>query len=158
MNLTQPPDRLLTRDEVATRLNCSIPSVKRYNKTGELKLQKVGPRLVRIYESDMLAFIQQRSGSERTKLNFQPDIFKATYGSVILEQVANIIRARCGQREAEARIRQWAKATVSHADQTRCVSVAIQTLLEINDDNFARLGVRRSQYVAWQVAWETKNL
>ena len=156
MNLLQPPDRMLTREEVANRLNCSIPSVKRYNKSGELKPQKVGPRLVRMFESDVLAFIEMR-GSERTRLNFQPDLFKSTYGSSILEQVANIIRDRCGQREAEVRLRQWTKATVAHADQARCVSVAIQTLLEINEDNFTRLGVRRSQYVAWQVAWETKS-
>ncbi len=157
MNLLPPPDRLLTRQEVAIHLNCSIPSVKRYNKSGELKPQKVGPRLVRMFESDVLAFIQARGGPGRAKLKFQPDLFKATYGQCILEQVAKIVRDRCGQREAEGRLRQWAKTTVVHADQARCVSVAIQTLLEINEDNFARLGVRRSQYVAWKVVWETKS-
>ncbi len=59
MELNDLSTPLLTRTEAAIILNCSVPSIKRYEKykTDPLESQKVGPKSVRISKGAILAFL-----------------------------------------------------------------------------------------------------
>ena len=82
-----------------------------------------------------------------------PDPFRVRYRQAIAEQVAAIIRARCGRREAVARLRRWADESVIETDRKRFVTAAEETLAGIHEGNFARYRVRPSEFEAWRARW-----
>ena len=79
-----------------------------------------------------------------------PDPFRVKYRQAIAEQVAEIIRARCGRREAVARLRRWAEESVIESDRKRFVAAAEETLAGIHEGNFARYRIRPSEFEAWR--------
>ncbi|MCB1088872.1 MAG: Fic family protein [Verrucomicrobiae bacterium] len=83
----------------------------------------------------------------------EPDPFRVKYRQAIAERVAEIIRARCGRREAVARLRQWAEESVIESDRKRFVAAAEETLAGIHEGNFARYRVRPSEFEAWIAIW-----
>jgi fido (protein-threonine AMPylation protein) len=82
-----------------------------------------------------------------------PDPFRVRYRQAIADQVAEIIRSRCDRREAVARLRRWAEATLIEADRKRFVAAAEETLAGIHEGNFARYRVRPSEFEAWREMW-----
>lgn len=80
-----------------------------------------------------------------------PDPFRVKYREAIAEQVAEIIRARCGRREAVERLRFRAEDSVVESDRKRFVATAEETLagmitfsslLAIVSDREGQAGVR----------------
>lgn len=53
-------DRLLTKTEVADYLRVTLESVRRYIKSGALPCVKLGNKWVRVRQSDLQKFIQER--------------------------------------------------------------------------------------------------
>ena len=87
-----------------------------------------------------------------------PDPFRLKYRQAIMEQVAEIIRARCARREAVARLRRWAEDSVIESDRKQFVAAAEETLASIHEGNFARYRVRPSEFESWKTAWsELRN-
>lgn len=82
-----------------------------------------------------------------------PDPFRVKYRQAIAGQVAEIIRARCGRREAVARLRRWAGESVVESDRKRFVAAAEESLAGIHEGNFARYRVRPSEFEAWKAEW-----
>jgi hypothetical protein len=82
-----------------------------------------------------------------------PDPFRVRYRQAIADQVAEIIRSRCDRREAVARLRRWAEASLIEADRKRFVAAAEETLAGIHEGNFARYRVRPSEFEAWREMW-----
>ena len=83
----------------------------------------------------------------------EPDQFRVKYRQAIAEQVAEIIRSRCGRRQAVARLRQWAVESVVEGDRKKFVTAAEETLSGLHEGNFARYRVRPSDYEAWKRSW-----
>jgi len=54
-------DRLLTIKEVADYLKVDYESVRRYYKSGQLPVVKIANKWVRIKESDLIKFIDERT-------------------------------------------------------------------------------------------------
>ena len=54
----QPPERYLSAEQIAERLNVSAQSVRAWLRTGKLKGVRAG-RLWRVRESDLAAFLDQ---------------------------------------------------------------------------------------------------
>ena len=63
------------------------------------------------------------------------------------------LRSRCDRREAVARLRQWAEASVIDSDRKRFVATAEETLAGIHEGNFARYRVRPSEFEEWRAMW-----
>ena len=82
-----------------------------------------------------------------------PDPFRVKYRQAITEQVAAIIRACCGRKEALARLRRWAEDSVIESDRNRFVAAAEETLSGIHEGNFARYRIRPSEFMSWKVVW-----
>lgn len=82
-----------------------------------------------------------------------PDPFRVKYRQAITEQVATIIRACCGRKEAVSRLRRWAEESVTESDRNRFVAAAEETLAGIHEGNFARYRIRPSEFMAWKAAW-----
>ena len=86
-----------------------------------------------------------------------PDPFRVKYRQAIVEQVAEIIRALCGRRDAVARLRRWAEECVIENDRKRFVAAAEETLAGIHEGNFARYRIRPSEFEAWKADWDEKK-
>ncbi len=86
-----------------------------------------------------------------------PDPFRVKYRQAIAEQVAEIIRARYGRREAVGRLRRWAEDSVVESDRKRFVSAAEETLAGIHGGNFARYRIRPSEFEAWNAVWNASG-
>jgi fido (protein-threonine AMPylation protein)/DNA-binding transcriptional ArsR family regulator len=82
-----------------------------------------------------------------------PDPFRVKYRQAIAGQVAEIIRSRCTRREAVARLRRWAEASVIETDRKPFVAAAEESLAGIHEGNFARYRVRPSEFEAWRARW-----
>jgi hypothetical protein len=82
-----------------------------------------------------------------------PDPFRVKYRQAIAGQIAEIIRARCGRREAVARLRGWAENSVVEVDRKRFVAAAEETLTGIHEGNFARYRIRPSEFESWKTVW-----
>jgi len=86
-----------------------------------------------------------------------PDPFRVTYRQAIAEQVAEIIRARCGRRDAVANLRRWAEESVVEDDRKRFVAAAEETLAGIHEGNFARYRIRPSEFESWKAVWSASG-
>lgn len=84
----------------------------------------------------------------------EPDPFRVRYRQAIIDQVAEIIRARCTRPQATARLRDWADHSVIEADRRKFITAAEETLSGIHEGNFARYRVRPSEFEAWRNVWE----
>lgn len=58
--MDEKPDRLLSVAQVAERLNAKPATVRLWIREGRLPAIKVGPRLWRVAETDLAAFLRQR--------------------------------------------------------------------------------------------------
>ena len=54
-------DRVLSIGEVSERSNLSIPTLKRCNKRGELRILRLSPRRIGVRLSDLNAFLESRA-------------------------------------------------------------------------------------------------
>ena len=86
-----------------------------------------------------------------------PDPFRVKYRQAIAEQVAEIIRARCGRRDAVANLRRWAEDSVVEDDRKRFVAAAEETLAGIHEGNFARYRIRPSEFESWKAVWSASG-
>lgn len=54
-------DRVITVNEAALRIGCSVATLKRCNKRGELPIIKLSPRRIGVRLSDLQSFIESRA-------------------------------------------------------------------------------------------------
>jgi excisionase family DNA binding protein len=54
-------DRVITIYEAAQRTGCSVATLKRCNKRGELRILKLSPRRIGVRLSDLKAFLDTRT-------------------------------------------------------------------------------------------------
>ncbi len=77
------------------------------------------------------------------------DPFRVKYCHAIAEQMAKIVRAR---------VRHWAKESLIETDRKHFVAAAEETLVGINEGNFARYRLISSEFDVWKAIWtETCN-
>jgi len=68
------------------------------------------------------------------------------------------VRGKMDRKAAAAYIATWVKDQVTADDRGTFRDMAESDLLGLHEGNFARLQVRPSEFAAWQVAWENKEL
>jgi len=87
-----------------------------------------------------------------------PDPFKQLHREALHQLVGDVVRRRMDRKEASAHIAEWVKSNIAANEQGRFREMAESDLLSLHEGNFARLQVRPSEFAAWQIAWENKEL
>jgi hypothetical protein len=87
-----------------------------------------------------------------------PDPFTQRHRAALRQLVGDVVRGHMDRKQAAPYIAEWVKTNVSVDERGRFREMAESDLLSLHEGNFARLGVRPSEFAAWQVAWENKEL
>lgn len=87
----------------------------------------------------------------------EPDPFRLKYRNALKDVVATTIREAMNQKQAAARVAAYANAELPGEDKQRFIEAAETELLSLHEGNFARYGVRPSEYAAWREVWERKK-
>jgi len=87
-----------------------------------------------------------------------PDPFRQRHREALRQLVGDVVRRHMDRKEATAYIAEWLNSNVAVEERGKFREMAESDLLSLHEGNFARLGVRPSEFAAWQVAWENKEL
>jgi Fic family protein len=87
-----------------------------------------------------------------------PDPFRQRHREALRQLVGDVVRRHMDRNEATAYIAEWLNNNVAVDERGKFREIAESDLLSLHEGNFARLGVRPSEFAAWQVAWENKEL
>jgi hypothetical protein len=87
----------------------------------------------------------------------EPDPFRLRYRNALRDVVAGAIRLPMNQKDAAAYISVYAQSEVPKADRQRFIEAAETELLSLHEGNFARYGVRPSEFHAWQEVWKQRS-
>ena len=83
----------------------------------------------------------------------EPDPFRMRHRAALRELVAAVVRERMNKKEAALRVTAWALDRIAEEDRQRFSELAERELLALHEGNFARYGVRPSQFAAWMERW-----
>ena len=87
-----------------------------------------------------------------------PDPFRQRHREALRQLLGDVVRGKMDRKMAAAYIAEWVKNNVTAEDRATFREMAESDLLSLHEGNFARLQVRPSEFAAWQVAWENKEL
>jgi len=87
-----------------------------------------------------------------------PDPFRQRHREALRHIVGDVVRQHLDRKEATAYIAEWLNNNVAVDERGKFREMAESDLLSLHEGNFARLGVRPSEFAAWLVAWENKDL
>jgi hypothetical protein len=88
----------------------------------------------------------------------EPDPFRQRHHEALRQLEGDVVRGRMDRKEANAHITEWVKSSVAVDERERFREMAESDLLGLHEGNYARLQVRPSEFAAWQIAWENKEL
>ena len=83
----------------------------------------------------------------------EPDPFRMRHRSALRELVATIVLKRMNKKEAALRVDVWAREYIDAKERQRFSELAEKELLALHEGNFARYGIRPSQFTAWNERW-----
>ena len=83
----------------------------------------------------------------------EPDPFRMRHRSALRELVAEVVRERMNKKEAALRVNAWARERIGDEERQRFIELAERELLALHEGNFARYGIRPSQFTSWQARW-----
>ncbi len=87
----------------------------------------------------------------------EPDPFRLRYRNQLREVIAQVIRERMDQKAAAANVARYAGENITEEDRPRFIEAAETELLSLHEGNFARYGVRPSEFSAWREVWGHRN-
>jgi Fic family protein len=87
----------------------------------------------------------------------EPDPFRLRYRNALRDVVAEAIQRGMNQKDAAAHISAYAQSELPEADRQRFIEAAETELLSLHEGNFARYGVRPSEFHAWQEVWMQRS-
>jgi DNA-binding transcriptional ArsR family regulator len=88
----------------------------------------------------------------------EPDPFRQRHREALRQLVGDVVRQHLDRKGATAYIAEWLNNNVAVDERGQFREMAESDLLNLHEGNFARFGVRPSEFAAWQVAWENKEL
>ena len=83
----------------------------------------------------------------------EPNPFRMRHRAALRELVAVVVRERMNKREAALRVRAWALERIRQEERERFSELVEKELLALHEGNFARYGIRPSQFTAWEERW-----
>jgi hypothetical protein len=87
-----------------------------------------------------------------------PDPFRQRHRQALRQLVGDLVRRQMDRKEAIAFIGEWVNNDVAPDERARFREMAESDLLGLHEGNFARFQVRPSEFAAWQIEWENKEL
>jgi hypothetical protein len=87
-----------------------------------------------------------------------PDPFRQRHREALRQLPGDVVRGKMDRKMAAAYIAERVKNNVTAEDRATFREMAESDLLSLHEGNFARLQVRPSEFAAWRVAWENKEL
>ncbi len=120
-----------------------------------------------VYEQNKVAFLKdifiwayersaERYAAVRQSLG-EPDPFRQRYREALRQLVGDVVRRRMDRKQAGIYIASWVKDNIEAQDRAAFREIAESDLLGLHEGNFARFGVRPSEFAAWQAAWEDRQ-
>ena len=88
----------------------------------------------------------------------EPDPFRLRHHQALRQLEGEVVRGRLGRKEAAAFIGDWVNKNVAEDKRDTFREMVESDLLSLHEGNFARLQIRPSEFKAWQVVWENKEL
>ena len=85
----------------------------------------------------------------------EPDPFRMRHRTALRDLVATVIRERMNKKEAASHVSSWARERIDEEELQQFCEMAEKELLALHEGNFARYGVRPSEFAAWQARWHT---
>ena len=82
----------------------------------------------------------------------EPDPFRLRYRGPLKQIVAEVVKRGLDKRATVTFVRQGAEG-VSESDRPRFIELVETELLSLHEGNFARYGVRPSEFAAWRGVW-----
>jgi len=152
-----------------SRLAANIPLIR--NNLAPLSFTDVSRRtyidaVLGIYELNDVSLLRQvffrayeRSATKYAAVRQSlgdPDPFRLRYRAEIREIVATLIRDRTSRKQVMAEIAHWAESRVEAQDHDRFAEVVEEEIVSLHEGNFARFGVRPSEFASWRDVWGAK--
>lgn len=149
-----------------SRLGANIPFIK--NNLSPLSFTDV-PRstyteaILGVYElnkvdllKDVFIWAYERSAARyvavRQSLG-EPDPFRLRYRTALRQIVSDVVRGRMNRMAAGAHITSWVGENIAPDEREQFREAAETELLSLHEGNFARYGIRPSEFAAWQAVW-----
>lgn len=84
----------------------------------------------------------------------EPDPFRLRHRANLRDVVADVIRQTLDQIAASKFISAWAQDNIEADERAQFIEVIETELLSLHEGNFARYGVRPSEFISWQNTWQ----
>lgn len=88
----------------------------------------------------------------------EPDPFRQRHRQALRQLEGDVVRRHMARKEATVFVGEWVNNNVEADDRALFREMVESDLLALHEGNFARLQVRPSEFKAWQIAWENKEL
>ena len=88
----------------------------------------------------------------------EPDPFRQRHRQALRQLVGDVVRRQMNRKDATAFIGDWISGNIEPEERAKFRELAESDLLGLHEGNFARLQVRPSEFAAWQIAWDNKEL
>lgn len=86
----------------------------------------------------------------------EPDPFRFRHSAAMRHLVSEVIKGGMDRGEAAAHIAGWTKQGIAEVERARFRAMVETELINLHEGNFARYGVRPSEFKAWQEIWAEK--
>lgn len=83
----------------------------------------------------------------------EPDPFRLRHRAALRQIVSDVVRGRMNRMAAGAHIASWVGENVAPDEREQFREAAETELLSLHEGNFARYGIRPSEFAAWQAVW-----
>ena len=87
-----------------------------------------------------------------------PDPFRQRHREALRQLVGDVVRGKMNRKAAAAYMAEWTNDNVTADERETFREMAETDLLGLHEGNFARLQIRPSEFAAWKIAWENKEL
>jgi len=87
-----------------------------------------------------------------------PDPLRQRHREALRQLVGDVVRGKMDRKAAVSYIAQWVRNNITAEDRASFRDMAESDILSLHEGNFARLQVQPSEFAAWQVAWENREL
>lgn len=105
---------------------------------------------------DVFTWAYQRSCARYSAIRQslgEPDPFRLQYRLQIKNLVAEVVHDCMDKRNAAHWIAEWSETEIPSSDQSRFIEVVETELSNLHEGNFARYGLRPSDFVGWRKVW-----
>ena len=93
-----------------------------------------------------------RYGAVRQSMG-EPDPFRMKHRTALRKVVGVVIREHMDKKQATLHVSAWARGSVDDDERQRFCEIAEKELLGMHEGNFARYGIRPTEFAAWRARW-----